>query len=278
MDNSEMAVLLSCPRKHQYLYGERITEEDKALALSFGTAWHKIMEAHNKGESDPIQAIGDYIDPPDDYRTYDKLRKAYASWRQQYQNVPWNVIHSEWGIRSMIGTDPYEGLIDVVVETDSNHIGHGLEKWIVDYKTASRMELDWVTTYRVSNQFKLYLRNARKAYPDLVGVCVDVYHATKGAVKTGKTQEDIDGNKFYRQFFRYEEFELDEAEKDFMAANLIKRTCEDAGYWPKNTGACRMYNRTCEFIDLCDASTPELREMLKENFVPNTFDPLRRDV
>ena len=270
MDYSGMTTLLLCPRLYKYQYVDKLAPAEEAPALNFGTAWHKIMEYHNKGHENPLEALNDlgYIDPAGDYRTREKLIKAYEMWRTQYAETPWEVLLAEQGVQ---GVD-FEGRVDGVVRTRA--FGEmELSLWLVDYKTTSRLETDWITTYHVSDQFKLYLRALRQQYPELRGVLVDVYHATKGNKSASSEGERI-GNRFYRQYLLYEEVELQEANQDLRMALAVKDLYEQHGYWPKNTKACHHFNRACPFLDVCDAADPEIKARLLSGFKPNTFDPL----
>ena len=74
-------------------------------------------------------------------------------------------------------------------------------------------------------------------------------------------------------FFRFEEFQLNEFKADYGMALINRETYRSMGYWPKNTRACTRFGRSCDFLELCDASSKELRETLKGGFVENTHSP-----
>lgn len=274
MDYSSMSTLLTCPKKYYYSQVEKLAPAQEATALGFGKAWHKIMEYHNDRRPNPLTALDDigWVDPYDDYRTREKLTRGYLAWAEQYRDTPWDVVVQEVPVQHNFGGFPYEGRVDVVVNTDSHH-GNGVELWLGDYKTASRLELDWIVYYRVSNQFKLYYAAMKEKYPNLAGMFVDVYHATKG-VQKGKTEEERRGNRFYREFFRYDDGQIEEAVNDFIGASEVAAVHKGSGNWPKNTNSCHHFNRPCPFLDMCDTADPKLREMLKAQYVPNMFNPL----
>ncbi|HUT86484.1 MAG TPA: PD-(D/E)XK nuclease family protein [Candidatus Heimdallarchaeota archaeon] len=274
MDYSTMSTGLGCWRKDFHRHEEKLAPAGDAIALRFGTAWHKIMEWHNLGKPNPIVVLDEmgWIDPPNDWRTREKLVRGYHKWCEVYRNTPWNVRLAEVPLQTTFDGWPYEGKSDILVETDAGE-GTGIELWSGDAKTSSRLTTSWVTFYRVSNQFKLYFAAMREREPTLAGLFVDLYHCTKGVAKS-KDEDEHYGNRFHRQFFRFDERSIEEAIKDFAAASRLRSFVKESGYWPKNTDHCNHYNTPCEFLDLCEEPDPEVQQILKAQYVPYTFNPL----
>lgn len=284
MDYSQMSTLLSCARKYEHLYIDRVGDETGAAATNFGTLWHRIMELHSRGYEDPVtQALDDlkWTDDPTDYRTADKARLAYQRWREKYIEYPWLIHASEEPFSVMlpgIMDEPYEGRMDTIVEADAGE-GMGLELWVGDYKTTSSLLSDWVSLYRISNQFKLYYVVAKMCHPHkkIAGVVVDVLHVLKGT-KSGKTDPEREGIRLYRVFFRYDEAQCREALNDFDLAVKVKKFYQEQNYFPRNTKTCRDFNKACPFLDVCDTADPDLRRRILAVLPPNTFNPLDRSV
>lgn len=277
MDYSSMS-LLSCPRKYEYTVLRKKGGDPDSPALNFGTLWHKIRELHGKGEVEVVDraaAMLNWVDPIDDWRTLDKARLAYQRYQEFYK--PWEIHMTEEGFSVNLPgiEEPYTGRIDSIVTTDSGE-GKGKEKWVVDFKTSSSLPSEWVALYRVSDQFKLYYTVARMFDPNVVGVCVDLLHVTKGN-KSGKTEGEREGVRMYRVFFRYTEEHCAEAVADFAVISQTVKFYEQLGYFPKNTKMCREFNRPCVFLDVCDQGNPDLREKILAALPENTFDPLRID-
>lgn len=281
MDYSYYSKLLSCPRSYQYSVIERLAPANERDSIKFGSAWHAILYEH---ALDPVELSGaetfvDWVleklkweDPLVDYRTGAKLRRGFRRYLEHHQGSPFKYVQQEASFRMHIGLEePWEGRKDAVVTWNSEE-GKGTELWVVDYKTTSRLNIDWVDFYRNSNQFKGYYMSAKKEWPELAGVVVDVYHATKGA-KNGKSFEEIEGNRFYRLPIRYDEYTLAEAERDFAVGITTSKMYKELGYYPKNTSACQQFGTTCPFLELCGASSDEDRNRLRATFVENTFDP-----
>ena len=279
MDHSAMSTLLTCPRKYEYLYRHRKAEEQVSNALKGGTFWHKILECHaDHGfcDVDDLAQKLQWQDPADDYRTLAKYRRAYEIWRAQVAHQ-YRFLDAEFSfLRPVDGTtEPVEGRIDGLVEWDSNQ-GQGTERWILDAKTTGRLESNWVQTYRLSDQFQLYTYEAQQRGLGVAGVVVDVFHCTKGN-KSGKSDGEREGIRFYQLPIRVDPLRIKEALETFRAADRMVQQFTRDQYFPPNRSACKMYNRTCGFADVCDTSDPNLRRDLLLAMPENTFSPHTTD-
>jgi hypothetical protein len=276
MDYSSQSKLLSCPRQYELSELQRLAPAEERRSRHFGDAWHRIMYQYGKGTLESVDAVLSRMgweDPLDgDYRTAAKLNRGFQRYIERYIDSRFKYIQLEQSFKMHVGAEePWEGRKDAVVLWDSGE-GKGQELWVVDYKTTSRMQANWVEFYRNSNQFKGYFLSAREEWPELAGVVVDVYHATKGA-KSGKSFEELEGNRFYRLPIRYEGFTLNEAKVDFITGLYTAKMYREMGHYPKNTSACTQFGTMCPFLELCDAKSEEARERLKTTYGVNTFDP-----
>jgi len=274
MNYSSMDRLWDCPRRFQLQEEEKLQEPGEKIALNYGSLWHKIHEVafHPVTGATPDDIVDEALkivewhDVGSDYRTAAKARLAYKQWLEKYAGTPWNVLESEtrYEVQLIEGVEAHTGRFDAVVEADSGD-GEGIARWLVDYKTTSKLSKDWIAQYRISNQFRLYFLSRRLLGGEepLAGVLVDLYNCSPGAVKTGKTPQEIAGNHFYRLFIRYDdENSFVETYRDYEAAVQTRDSFRAAGYFPKNTGSCWR----CPFVDICDTIDPELREALKEGY------------
>lgn len=285
MDYSDLSKLLSCARMYQHSRIERLRTPGERMAHSFGKGWHAIhqewarLQLAGRTEYSPddvtewvLSTIG-WQDNPEDYRTGDKLRRAFRAYHERYalEQFQYDAAEQSFTFEYAPDLEPIEGRIDAVVRADAGW-GNGVQRWLVDYKTTSMLRGDWVEYYRVSNQFKYYYLNEKNNFPDLAGVCVDVYHATSGN-KRGKTEGERNGDRFYRMFFQYSPLQLDEAIRDFAVANTTREMYAELGYWPKNTSACHQFGVSCPFLELCEATTEELRNKLRAGYEVEDFSP-----
>ena len=282
MDYSSLSKVLSCARQYEHSEIDRLAPSGARASAKFGDAWHQILYRFGAGgvpEELSTEEFAEHVligmDWADslDYRNAAKLKRGFRRYVEHYATQPFRYIGRETSFKRAVRgvSEPWEGRIDAIVEWDAGQ-GKGKELWVVDYKTTSRLQSDWVEFYRNSNQFKGYFLSAQADWPELAGVVVDVYHATKGA-KSGKSFEELEGNRFYRLPIRYEEFTLREAEADFVTGVTTAAMYRELGYYPKNTSNCYQYGSACPFLELCDAHSDESRARLKQTFEPNTFDP-----
>lgn len=280
MDYSTATAVLSCPQRAKLRNLLKLGDPAPSPAKRFGEAWHRAqwmraLQYDNAHGSVALmeRALSDLQwSDPDDYRNAGKLLMAFNAWCDRPESTQWIPLLAERGFSVDIGAvEPLEGKIDALVQ-------YGNEIWLLDYKTTSRMDADWVALYRVSYQFKWYLIAARRLFPqyDIKGVIVDVYHATKG-VKKGATTADITGNRFYTQYFTYTPEVLAEAARDFKAAAIMWKDMKTFDAFPRNTSACMQYGRPCEFLELCLAE-PGLRADLMKAYPAYDFDPLAESV
>lgn len=275
MDYSDQSKLLTCPRSYEHSRIEKLAPATERSNLSFGHAWHAILHQYATrpremmNVSTLLQEMR-WEDRADDYRTAEKLMLGFERWLQRGYGYRYMMAETSYANPLLDGMEPQEGIIDALIRCAETE-GGKLELWLVDYKTTSRLQADWGEFYRNSNQFRYYYMQAKQHYPELAGVIVDLYHATKGT-KSGKTQEEREGNRFHQLFIRYEDFQLQEAIRDFGLAVVTKQVYLDAGYFPKNTAACHQYGSTCPFLELCDAPSEGHRELFRKHYAANTFD------
>ena len=279
MDHSTASVVLSCPRKAQYLHVLKKAEGSPSPALGFGSVWHKAHEfraAQYGNGVDPAMLMSKAIevsgfqDEDGEYRTQEKLLRGFQKWHdiagpvQQMVPIKW-----EFPIDVQVGHAPEHltGRVDLLAQYDN-----GL--WLVDYKTTSRLDANWIDHYRTSNQFKWYTLGARAQYDlDIRGVIVDVYHATKG-VKKGTTDEEREGDRFYSTIIEYDDETLGEAREEFIDIAYMWHKMKVDETFPKNGASCFNYNRACGFMSVC-SEPPSLRAQLLETYPEYTFDPLK---
>ncbi len=280
MSPSGMETLLSCPQKYKFSSIDLLGSETDGVALRFGSAWHKIMELWRAGEQPSAaleageQVLGDVSQK--EYRNRDRLALAFERYQQKFGKDIQVIAQPEGRLDIPMEWVPGYGLtliLDLFGIKDV-HEGQGPELWLVDYKTASRLEKDWVQKYRSSNQFKAQYWAGSRDF-DIAGVLVDILHLKPGAKKTGKTEEDKEGVFFYRLALRYKEFPwvIEKWKEEVRVACLARDLYEREGVWPTNAPkACSAYGGTCPFMDICDAWNPETRERLIE------LQPRRDDV
>lgn len=275
---SSLDLIQECPRKLQLSKLEGLSTEGESISTKFGTAWHAIKRLRSLGkgiEEAVAEATKDYIVSDSyEYRTAEKLLKAEQHYTKLYGGALVPLTPEDVELETLLWVEgipiPIKTITDCIAMLDVNE-GTGVEKWVVDYKTTSRLERDWVSHYRVSNQFKAYFAGAKLEHPDLAGVLVDIFNVSKGVStdrgKAGKSAAEADGCHFYRLPIRYTDFAIEEWKQNMLAGYETLLFHEKRGFYPMHAPtACKAFGTTCPFIDICDTQDPERRELIKLTF------------
>ncbi len=157
---SELDTYRQCPHKHALAYKSRWTRPTKSPALTKGTAWHAVMEAHynaiaelkNPGHTSYIIRAFDSIDDPEVRSLitwmYDGYRRLYGldpEWKvesvEQTYVVP---LPTPSGRKSRFHL---KMKIDLVVEWKGN-------RWVVDHKSGKDLPKSKMLEF--DDQFGLY--------------------------------------------------------------------------------------------------------------------------
>jgi hypothetical protein len=154
---SEIDTYRQCPHKHDLQYKQRWKREEAAPALTRGTAWHGVMEAHYNriGNLDPSISIEDAFDAIVDDETRDLIRWMYEGYTAFYGDDPeWEIVAVEYPFQVWLPTltggrsrFKLKGKIDLIIRWKG-------KLYIVDHKsckdlpTGKKLELD--------DQFGLY--------------------------------------------------------------------------------------------------------------------------
>ena len=162
---SELDTIRQCRLKHHLAYKERWRSSgDTPPALSRGSLFHKIMEAHYlmlRSRYRTQTAIDELIDPlsylADDDES-ELVRWMYDGYRDVYgDDTSWEILAVELRVERWLLTDAgrlsrfkLKGIIDLLVR--DNSAGGGL--WIIDHKTCRTLPKD--KDFDLDDQFGLY--------------------------------------------------------------------------------------------------------------------------
>ena len=267
---SSLETLGQCPQKWDFRYNQKLVSDDEtAASLRFGRLWHKIQELYRLGVDDPCgTALGvlewEDSSSPKEHRNAAKARLAFELYCERWAVGDYRTIHkTEHELVSPIWPDslPSHCIVDLLVDWDANEL-QGVETWVVDYKTTSRLEFNWVQLYRLSNQFKQYVYTAQREYPAVTGLVLDLLHVTAGN-KRGPTQADRAGIHFYRLPIRYTQYALDDWYANALCEQQLHAHYVKANVWPKRAPfACRV----CEFATICDAQDAAIHAIVKSGY------------
>ncbi len=245
----------------------------KSSGLVAGLAVHDAAPIWKRGGSvaeqnaaiDAVLAEHPIIASEKEYRTGPYLKDAWAAFR-----VELDLLFAHWVIDEMekpfvivLGTVPYRSHVDgswqeAIVEWEGRRDLVGVDpfgdRYIVDYKSMSRMDEASLKAYQNSGQFIGYDHSWRVQYPDkpLKGVQPIRLVMRKPSVKGGGVKYEIpkDGPVIIS-----EERRLEWVRHTLRKArDILERDPTNLDDWPlacAELGCCRHTFGCCEYIDVC---------------------------
>lgn len=297
IDNTALATFMECPRK--YYYSMHLNRRKGGLqkpALSYGTTWHAILEAHYKtgGNVAAVKeaAIASWQphDNPDDHRTLERALKAYVGylgrWGDHEADSKGNGVTVGFPSNPVVelateiwwpgALHPYAGKIDRVFELQGLY-------YVEDHKTTSALGSNYFYQFDPSNQMMGYAVLAQELTGlPIAGVRINAH----GVLKTQ--------DKFERKIVTYSQPRLAEWKKNYnnwiqrlersMAAidhdalhpdnpeGDIEAVLLDA--FPHQFNACAAKYGMCQYVEVC-TSPPHLRsKILDFEFEEQPWDPM----
>lgn len=273
LDSSKLQTYMDCRRKFFFAYvlGWRGTKRD--VNLIFGEAWHRAMEAILLGLSveEAYALFFSYyrenmgLGPYDDFspKIPSKALLALEGYQKRW-NDSWKVKHTEVRGIVPIMMRPWRIdltlRIDAVVEEDDQII-------IIDHKTSTRKSVVWEAQFGLSVQANLYLHAAISHWGfDKVSRMI-----INGAFFYKRKNDPYD---FYRVSLRRSPRNLEQwlmTVRSYIVSlvkdmnNLTKCSATDSSMmvlnpdniyvevFRQNPKSCTLYNRVCEYHDLCKA-------------------------
>ena len=266
---SRMGALLACPRKHFWRYEVGLKSPTDALALRFGSAWHRAMEARWQGmdiDAAFTAALGDA-------QTLDEFAVAtlsglLAGYYSRYTEDPIKQVHPETEFRHAIdGSRTF----DSAGKIDGLGVMHDGRLALVEHKTCGEdiaADSDYWLRLRANQQVMQYVDAARRLGWDVALVIYDVTRKPSIRLKQGETCEQFaerlaadtrERPDFYFQRrevpildgdmseFTVQRYELS---KMILSLRQAERRVDVRQYaWPRNVNS--MGCRNCEFQGFC---------------------------
>lgn len=254
-----LADYLRCNQYFYWKYPRALEPATKAPALIFGAnihlalaAWYDSLKRQEPFDMRLNAAMiafrlgmeadrGEYSDPEkydEDFVRGQILLQAYAV---EYPAEGWQVLEVESPIEyEFENGDKFTGRMDLVIENQGRI-------WIVDHKTTGWSMSSLSRSLQVSDQGTgyLWLWNAVRPDTPAHGIIFNIMRQYKNnnnfkQIPVMKTDEDIE--RFKR-------------ESGFVLNQIAEKVSDPNAIWPRNTGACFMFNRPCQYLDLCFGSS-----------------------
>lgn len=259
LNQSRVQTFLRCKRKYGWGHHENLVPDRPQYALEFGTAVHKVLAAVKAKKVPEDRGVEYFIKEFDKQLGRQHLTEQdrvirdehvelairmipayYATYREE--SNPWKALGIEVSGRVEVGTGTN---VFLIFRTDEL-VTQNKMLWIVDHKTAAKMDERMMLKYEMDLQMTAYVYAVTKRMRiRCSGVIVNVL------VKTIVPQ-------FHRERFIKSDEELEEFEREFVEiAREIKlrhkRVAEGEDWktvFYKNTNECFAYG-TCWYRDLC---------------------------
>lgn len=228
---------LSCPRKFKYKYVLGLRPVGKAIALTFGGAFHQALYRLYQGES--VEEVLEEFDELPPARMCEDTRRSreHAVWLlkeyvNHYSPDPLVFVESEVEfLVSMPGDSYLIGRMDGIVIQYEQY-------YVLDHKTSSRISMV-VDQVRPHLQFDCYCQVVRELLGSCGGVIVN-------AISTAKKPQ----TRFIRAPSIRTNEELDGLLEDWeMWVEDIRRAVKNKRF-PRNRRNCSIYG-SCPYSDLC---------------------------
>lgn len=264
-----------CPRQRMFAE-ERIFPVYGSMAMRYGQGFHKGMEHYYLNNKDLLKGIEGAVQfwqkPTvqvynEDYRNLQSLINSISLYHDQYRNdeeVVFGVPENKLSIIIELTSDEkkiygdveveFVAILDLMIDFDGM-------RWIVDFKTTS-VNLDYMAA-KLQKLIQLmgYQFTGREHYEGINGTMV-YYHQLK-AVKSRKTGEygsvTTDFRKF-PQIFSERDYKI---WRKYIIWNAFKLKMAKEADFPVEYGSCFNFNKTCDYMPLCDHPRWDL-EMFKE--------------
>lgn len=293
IDNTCLNDYMSCPRKFFYahvLHRRLRTGYSQSPALSYGTTWHAILEAHYRSGGNE-QAVTDAAvkswqahNDPEDHRTLDRAVTSYAAWLKMYgefdqEQAGWGVTVG-WPDSPVVeipielwwpgALHPYTGKIDRVFTHQGLY-------YVEDHKTSSALGATYFQQFDPNNQMMGYawLAQLQTGYP-IAGVRINAH----GVLKTQ--------NKFQRETIMFSQERLQEWGRNYnqwiMRLEESYRDLADGSEaraleaFPHNYNACAHKYGQCTYTDVCTFDASMRSKILESEFEESPWNPLAPDV
>ena len=230
--SSMVSDIKACPAKAFYKYELGLQPIQKGNPsknhLSFGRIVHEAIEKFHLGSLDAAIKLIDESNLFETRRKNKQTAKALIKTYSMRINFEMEIMEKEfsYGIGDHVWQGRYDGI--------GFYNGH---RWVIEHKTTNPFYLQ----FKPNDQFIAYWIGANKDYGEVKGVLLNSLDCDKLEVETipitfSKDEQDEWLDEICRVANMYENFKHE-------------------GVFPRNPGACKLFNSLCPFYALC--SEPE---------------------
>lgn len=281
---NSLGVADRCARAYWHYKVHKRKAVRSAAGLIAGSALHEGIAALQKGGSvlEQEKAIAAVLlespTPADDYRSGAYLRDAMAGFRAEFADVfrGWRIEETEAQGTVPLGTvqwalsdiEPYTKAVTVLWEFRRDLVGVAPcgERYIVDWKTASRNEDAHYLAMKNSGQFLGYIWSWNYQHPeDPADGVLPVRIILRKPSRTGVAFEFPKDPPIIFEPERVEEWRRHTLAK---IAGLLSRDPSDPDQWPlacAELGLCRHTYGVCDYLPVCIQPPAKRMTMLQSD-------------
>ena len=264
--NSRLKEYQACPMKEKFRYRDCLVPIGKKEALNIGTAVHRGIEMWSVDEG--IAALKfDFPTSTEEADSQEIIRGTVRAMLNGYFNAfePFDEVLPEVGF-SLPARYPTKrgmrrhnntqlcGKIDAIATING-------EQWIVEYKTASKIDKGYFDRLYVDSQITFYMMAAKRMGYNPVGVIYRVIRKPQIQIRKGETveayiermvQDYLARPSFY--FFQTKLYrsqsDIGKFEVDVWHETRQANSNAAAGHFYRHSHACSNYG-TCPYLPLC---------------------------
>lgn len=276
LDNTALATFMECPKKYEYSMIRHRRERKgrrKSPSLTYGTAWHALLDAHYRTGGDKaaaIEAAGNAWEDhgkEGDHRTFERLcveYDNYISWwgmpsEEEAKTVGWPeapLIEVVSQIALPKGLHPYAVKLDRFIKINNHY-------YVEDHKTTSALGPSFFQQFELDNQMMGYaFVGSLLIGQPVAGVRINAHAVLKTS------------SKFERQVIPFSQPRLEQWRDNY---NFWVEALERAivsGIFPNNWKSCSGKYGMCQYAEICSLP-PHLRvRALEQDFEESAWNPL----
>lgn len=230
--SSMLSTFKACPAKACYKYELGLVPYGKTSQkndLEFGSLVHNAIEHYHRTGDDIAEAMR-YMDGQEIKETKRKNKATAKALVKRYAS------------RCQVKMLVVEKLFEYPLPGPGDHIWMGRfdgigeyqgDLWVIEHKTTRPEYL----SFKPNDQFIAYYIGANRIYGDVKGVLLNNLDCDKLDVKTTPITFTRD--------------EVEEWKEEIAATAEVYSTYKRLGIFPRNSGACKMYNSRCSYYPLC---------------------------
>jgi hypothetical protein len=283
-DNTELDAFRRCQKYYNFFINKKKQRaNDKKTAAEFGIAIHGILEDVYKG-MDLLTSLEKWIpyfapfeSDLDAKRTCGKLRELMMEYFIYYENDTFVPIPQYIEVGFAVELMPnvlYTGRLDA----PGYYKNRPNEMYVMDHKTTWKI-LGYLV--KPHNQFTGYIFGARQYMEGVVGVVanlIGVYKDKPMRLKNsdgwrkGAAPEDV----FFRSVTTRSDEEIEQWRIEACALVDDIRRANDRGIYHGNSMNCKMFNRDCPYMDVCNVAPAMQDEFLEcDMYVTKEWKPYK---